>query len=70
MKRVSRRNVFQALAVTAGSRVAARAQVPEDRVKALQPVLAQRKVQVQALRDFAISDSVEPTQGIQRRGCA
>ena len=36
----------------------------EQRLNVLKPVLEQRKVQIQALREFEIDDSVAPTQSI------
>ena len=35
----------------------------DDRLRILEPILRQRKTQLQAVRDFDIDDSVEPTNG-------
>jgi len=38
-----------------------------ERLSVLQPIIENRRTQVEALRRFAIEDTVEPTQGIRRR---
>jgi len=40
------------------------ANLSDDRLRVVQPVLAHRLPQLQALRDFEIDDTVEPAQGI------
>lgn len=40
------------------------ANLSDDRLRVVKPVLENRLPQLQALRDFAIDDSVAPTQGI------
>lgn len=38
-------------------------QLSDDRLRILEPVLARRAVQVKAIRDFEIEDSVAPSDG-------
>lgn len=40
------------------------ANLRDDRLRVVQPVLERRVAQLQALRDFEVDDTVEPTQGI------
>lgn len=40
------------------------ANLSDDRLRIVQPVLERRAAQLQALRDFEVDDTVEPTQGI------
>jgi hypothetical protein len=75
---VSRRRLFQSLALTAGGSMAAEvslealrsvsaahgANLSDDRLQVVKPVLENRLPQLQALRDFEIDDSVGPTHGI------
>lgn len=72
---VSRRRIFQAAALAGGSALPAAGQqlappipLSEDRLRALAPVLAQRRAQLQSLRDFVIEDRVAPTQGVLDAG--
>ncbi len=79
---VTRRRLFQTLAVTGGCAVAADAAEPavtldalrnvsaanginlsDDRLRVVKPVLEERQPQLQALREFDVDDSVEPTNG-------
>ena len=39
----------------------------DDRLRAVKPVLENRRSQLRALRDFEVDDSVAPTQGILDR---
>jgi hypothetical protein len=39
----------------------------DDRLRVVKPVLEQRHPHLQALRDFAVDDTVAPTQGILDR---
>jgi len=40
------------------------ANLSDERLTAVKPVLEHRLPQLRALRDFAVDDTVEPTQGI------
>lgn len=40
----------------------------DDRLRILKPVLVNRKLQLQTLRDIEVSDAVAPTQGILTHG--
>ena len=40
------------------------ANLSDDRLRVLKPVLESRRAQLQALRDFPLDDAVAPTQGI------
>ncbi len=40
------------------------ANLSDDRLRVVQPVLERRLPQLQALRDFELDDTVEPTPGI------
>jgi hypothetical protein len=80
---VSRRRLFQSLALTVGCSTPVQPAEPaisldvlrnvsaahginlsDDRLRVVQPVLEQRAPQLQTLRDFAVEDTVAPTQGI------
>ena len=80
---VSRRRLFQALALTGGYSTKAAGAEPsitldslrtvsaahganlsDDRLRVVKPVLEQRLSQLRSLRDFEVDDSVAPTQGI------
>ncbi|MFN0103747.1 MAG: hypothetical protein ACKV2U_16880 [Bryobacteraceae bacterium] len=75
---VSRRRLFRAAAVAGGFALPAAGQeetlgpvaaahgvaMGEERLRALAPVLARRRAQLQTLRDFVIDDRVGPTQGV------
>ncbi len=50
-----------ALAPAAGAQC--EANLAEERMRAVKPVLDRRRAQLKALRDFEISDSVEPKMG-------
>ena len=84
---ISRRRIFQSLALVGGPSTAEEGQEPvegldalrhvsaanginlsDERLRVVKPVLEHRKVQVQALRDFDVDDSVAPTQG--GHGCS
>lgn len=67
--KVSRRRLLPALALGA---VPATAEpcvvgVSEERARALGPVLARRKAQLDALRGVRIEDGIGPTPGLPRR---
>ena len=68
MKNVSRRRMM-ALATASGA--VASAQQPlamplgSDRMGILQPLLDRRQAALKTLREFAVADRVEPTQGLQ-----
>ena len=40
----------------------------DDRLRIIKPVFANRKLQLQTLRDIEVSDAVAPTQGILTHG--
>jgi hypothetical protein len=52
------RNVFEAHGI----------HLSDDQLRVVKPVLEQRVSQLQALREFAIDDTVAPTQGIVIHG--
>jgi|SRR5271154_6145234 len=80
MSTVSRRRLLQSAALTAGYATAAEtgltlealrdvsaahgANLSDDRLRVLKPVLENHLPQLRALRDFEIDDTVAPTQGI------
>lgn len=70
--KVSRRQMVPALALGAIPAEAQQAApcvagVSEERARALSPVLARRKAQLDTLRAVVIADSIGPTPGLPRK---
>jgi hypothetical protein len=77
---VTRRRLFQSLALTGTAAAGAEPAIPldvlrnvsaahgtnltDDRLRVVKPVLENRLPQLRTLRDFEVDDTVAPTQGI------
>jgi hypothetical protein len=63
-KAAERAETTNALDVLRNVSAAHGANLSDDRLRVVQPVLERRLPQLRALRDFEIDDTVAPTQGI------